>query len=61
MGIILIVKEGDYLVFIYVKIWINIKNIIVFIFIIEKMLYMVIFYIVVVYLFFFMVSIDYLN
>lgn len=61
MGIILIVKEGDYLVFIYVKIWINIKNIVVFIFIIEKMLYMVIFYIVVVYLFFFMVSIDYLN
>lgn len=61
MGIILIAKEGDYLVFIYVKIWINIKNIVVFIFIIEKMLYMVIFYIVVVYLFFFMVSIDYLN
>lgn len=58
MGIILIVKEGDYLVFIYVKIWINIKNIVVFIFIIEKMLYMVIFYIVVVYLFFFMVSIK---
>lgn len=53
--------SGDHSVFTYVKIWTNIKNIVVFTSTTEKMPHMVTFYIAVAYLLSSMASIDYLN